>query len=343
MQGVSWICQGCGSRDVRVTREPWLTEARHWLTNGGRWRREDGVCRDCGQPVNPGTWFGFSAPQPEWLRLVKMPVQLVNVVRHSRWVTPTPISYLVPVALVTPIGVVVQWLWGWPWWTVPVLAMAGLWLAYLSTAFGRASEVRPLRRELLDVIAPGGSLERHRAEEAERFLAAPFPLYGLPPSWPGVRYLAGWSQAGGSKRLVRQSMRLGHGEAWREQGPRLVVKVGNCPDGPFEVRHNLVERMWMEAQLPTDDIHRLMAAARKRPDPDWSQVLIPVDGEPQAFDYASEGQSWVARANVGGCTITLEGREFPMDSVELARIDDVEPYIEGQRQVDAARHRSASS
>jgi hypothetical protein len=80
-----------------------------------------------------------------------------------------------------------------------------------------------------------------------------------------------------------------------------------------------------------------MAAARRRPDPAWSQVvMIPVDGRPVAFCWLAEGRHWVAQAGLEDRTLTLRGRDLPVESVELVRVLDLEPYLQGQRRLEAA-------
>ncbi len=64
------------------------------------------------------------------------------------------------------------------------------------------------------VASPGPRREqRWRRDMAERFRAAPFPLYGLPASWTGPRHLGGEGsrQARGQPRVVT-SLTLAHGD-----------------------------------------------------------------------------------------------------------------------------------
>ena len=75
---------------------------------------------------------------------------------------------------------------------------------------------------------------------------------------------------------------------------------------------------------------------RRRPDPVWSQVTIPVDGRPVAFQWLAEGRHWVARAELEDRTLTLRARDRPVGSVELFRVTDLEPYIQGQRRLQEA-------
>ncbi|MFI9559139.1 hypothetical protein [Nonomuraea endophytica] len=331
-----WECHSCGSADVQVTRSPRLTEAWQWLKYGGRWRSEEGICRACGAPVSPGMQFGLSGSLPWWRTVVKVPAAVVGVLHRRRRVTPTPIAYLVPALAATVVGLVAQWVWGWSWWLFPLVVVAGLWLLYLSTGFRHPGRSRPLSRELLDVVAPGGRLRRQQEEEEQEFRTAPFPLYGLPLSWPGLRYTAGRSQSWSAGEPVRLELELGHGDP--QDGTRLNVAVTDRPSDPYEVRQ-AAEELWESAQ---EDGPRWFRAVGDRPDPVWAQVTIPVDGEPQVFGYLSEGSCWVARAELLAYTIVVKGRVWPVESVELVRVERLEPYLAGRRQLDEA-HRSASS
>jgi hypothetical protein len=61
-----------------------------------------------------------------------------------------------------------------------------------------------------------------------------------------------------------------------------------------------------------------------------------VDGRPVAFAWLGEGRHWVAQAELEERTLTLRGRDLPVESVELVRIFDLQPYIEGQRRLEEA-------
>lgn len=69
-----------------------------------------------------------------------------------------------------------------------------------------------------------------------------------------------------------------------DEGPRLEVRVGavdaeHVLTGTAERRRSLAESLWLDAAPkagdPAEHFDRL-GAARRRPDPAWSQVTIPV-------------------------------------------------------------------
>jgi hypothetical protein len=196
-------------------------------------------------------------------------------------------------------------------------------------------------------VRPRQAIERDHRQEVERFRAAPFPLYGLPPAWPGPRHLGGW-EGGWAKgqRPVTIALSLGHGDPLAEEGPQLRVEVRVEQMEPelattmrLQSRRHLAQELWLQAAPPAHDpaehIDQLVAA-RHRPDPVWSRVTIPVDGRPVAFEWLAEGRHWVAWAELDDRTLTLHGRDLPVDSVELVQVGDLEPYIQGQRRLQQA-------
>ena len=158
---------------------------------------------------------------------------------------------------------------------------------------------------------------------AERFRAAPFPLYGLPASWTGPRHLGGMGsrQARGQPRVVT-SLTLAHGDPAAGHGPELRVEVRSDPDDPGagpELRQALaVDLRWAAASLED-----------READPIWSAVPIPVDGQPVTFDLLAEGRHWVAMAELEGRVVVLQARDLAPEQVELVRVTDVEPYVDG--------------
>jgi hypothetical protein len=179
------------------------------------------------------------------------------------------------------------------------------------------------------------------------------PLYGLPPAWPGSRYLGGWE--GGwamGQRPVTTALSLGHGDPLTDQGSQLRVEVRvervdaeRVPTVLSESRRHLAEDLWLAAASQAPDAAERwerIVGARRRPDPTWSQVTIPVDGRLVDFEWLGEGRRWVARAEVDDRTLTLHGRDPPVESVELVRVSDLEPYIQGQRRLQEAWARTTT-
>jgi len=62
-----------------------------------------------------------------------------------------------------------------------------------------------------------------------------------------------------------------------------------------ESQRPLAEDLWLQAAPPAHDPaehFKQLAAVRRRPDPAWSQVTIPVDGRPVGCWWLAEGRHW---------------------------------------------------
>jgi hypothetical protein len=344
-----WIaqvpCMDCGARDFEVTRPGWAQGLCDWLRFGGPWRPRRQVCRRCGSVSSAG---GVGTLVPYRRAWWSVPVELFRIVRRRRTMTPVPATYLTASVAGAALGVAAQLAFGWPWWVVAAGSVAAVWLFFVSTALWGGGSSRPLATEVLRVVRPGRAVARDRRQQVERFRAAPFPLYGLPASWPGPRQLGGCEERWSKDRRgpVTVALDLGHGDPLAEQGPQLRVEVRVehvDTEQVLAVRvqsgRDLAEELWLQAAPTADDAAEhwdRIAAARRRPDPAWSQVTIPVEGRPVAFQWLGEGRHWVAQAELDDRTLTLRGRDLPVESVELVRVFDLQPYIEGQRRLEEA-------
>jgi hypothetical protein len=335
----------CGARDFEVTRPGWAKGLGDWLRFGGRWRPPRRICRQCGNAIDARSFGALGATRRGWW---SVPIQLVQTLRRRRTMTPVPATYLAALVVGAVAGVAAQLLFGWSWWLVAAAVVAAVWLFFASTAvWGAGGSSQPLATDLLRVVRPRQVIERDHRQEVERFRAAPFPLYGLPPAWPGPRYLGGWEGSWTKgQRPVTTALSLGHGDPLVEEGPDLRVEVRVEDVDPEHAatmvvgrRRMLAEDLWIQAAPQGHDIAQhveQLAAARRRPDPAWSQVTIPVDGRPVGFWWLAEGRHWVALAELDGRTVALHGRDLPVESVELVRVSDLQPYIQGQRRLQEA-------
>jgi hypothetical protein len=335
----------CGELEFEVTRPGWAEGLGDWLRFGGRWRPPRRICRRCGNTSDARSHRALWATRQGWW---SVPIRLVQALRHRRTMIPVPATYLAATLVGAVVGVAAQLLLGWRWWWLAVAVVAAVWLFFTSTAlWGAGGSSQPLATDLLRVVRPLRAMERDHRQEVERFRAAPFPLYGLPPAWPGARHLGGWE--GGwarGQRPVTTALSLGHGEPLADQGLQLRVEVRvervdteQVMTVRVQSRRDLAEELWLQAAPPArthaEHFHQL-AAARRRPDPAWSQVTIPVDGQPVGFWWLAEGRHWVARTELDDRTLTLHARDLPVESVELVQVSDLEPYIQGQRRLQQA-------
>jgi hypothetical protein len=338
-------CIECGARDLEVTRPGWAEGLGDWLRFGGRWRPPRRVCRGCGTTTDARS-VAMLVPSPQgWWSL---PVELFRAVRRRRTMVPVPATYLAAMVAGAALGVAAQLRFGWPWWLVAAGVVAAVWLFFASTAlWGAGGSGQPLATDLLRVLRPRQAIERDHRQAVERFRAASFPLYGLPPAWSGPRHLGGWEGSWTKgQRPVTTALSLGHGDPLAEAGSQLWVEVraeGVEPELGMtmrvESRRHLAEDLWLQAAPPAHDPDQhldQLAAVRRRPDPAWSLVTILVDGWPVGFEWLAEGRHWVAQAELDDRTVTLRVRDLPVESVELVRVSDLEPYIQGQRRLQAA-------
>ena len=98
------------------------------------------------------------------------------------------------------------------------------------------------------------------------------------------------------------------------------------------VKHDL----WIRRERPPADLFPgLMSTWRRRHFDEhlarefqWTKVSISVDGVATDFDWLEEGEDWGAQTVIGDLVVRLAGHRFPVESVRLETVADVEPYLE---------------
>ena len=163
------------------------------------------------------------------------------------------------------------------------------------------------------------------------------PLLGLAEGWSGIRLIGGWGTSG--KAVSR--LELAHRPFLDIESPELRVEVargrhaiGESREGiQFEIaaakRRQAAEGS-REAELPEDDEELVPAG-----DLVWEKVTVHIEGEPVLFELTRWHQDWAAIGGWEGMVVTLRGRIFPPEDLELAAIGDVGPYLEGSKQMGA--------
>lgn len=197
----------------------------------------------------------------------------------------------------------------------------------------RAARKRRIRRLLAEI---------EQANEA-RFRAAPFPLYGLPPSVAGPRMIAGShpSDRAGDPTDPGEGLQLElvHGDPTVRPPSLLRVATAASP-APSQQLVPLRRLLWQ------DVVADRLAARSRRWRIGWfkapaehtvggSQQLltIPIDGQLHQFALLQEGLVQAARVELPGHVVTVRARRWPLQTVELVQITDLAPYLDGRRQL----------
>lgn len=162
------------------------------------------------------------------------------------------------------------------------------------------------------------------------------PLLGLSQDWSGIRLIGGWGMSG--KDVNR--LELAHRPFLDIESPELRVEVSRdrhaADDSREGIRFEIAAAKrrqaakWGDVQTPEGDEELVPAA-----DLVWDKVQLSVEGEPVPFELTRWDQSWAAIGTWEGVVVTLRGSQFLTDDVKLAEIEDVEPYLEGSKQMEA--------
>lgn len=255
---------------------------------------------------------------------------------------PSPRMYVMAAVLGTALGLVLDLIFGLTWWAPAVGFVAAVWLVFVSTAFseGRGHGPDNIWTEMLDALDPGGERGRHVGRVHEAFRHPQLALYGLPPSWPGRRFIGAIGSGGIGKTARITNLQLGHGDPADPNGPELRVDSSVGDFGRESALRDLAEDLWRAtdgrpARLEAEEFQAWLDARdreyRQRPTPAFTPVEVLIDGEPVSFDYLAAVRAWVAHSVVDGLQVTLHARNMDVDGVQLVRILDVEPYIRGSK------------
>ncbi len=68
---------------------------------------------------------------------------------------------------------------------------------------------------------------------------------------------------------------------------------------------------------------------KEKPEPEWGEVTVELDGRSHLFETRSDGDHWVAVGTVDDTIIALEFGGLRPDHVSLVRIEDFTPYVDG--------------
>lgn len=266
---------------------------------------------------------------------------------------PVPLTYLSVLAAGAIVGIVLDLTTGWPWWPAPLVGVAVTWLFFMSTAFWGRHRSRSWVDSVLMVLAPRRAAERMDRGTEEALRSVPFPLYGLPPTWTGFRFIGGHGRSG--RTITSASLAHAGRPPLDPDVSELRVEVLPAPEHPSEYGDELTHWLAYEtAPSPPGDGSPEQTArwhiqierdARTLMQETWQNVEMLVDGAPRSFRLLERQQAWIARARIGDVEVRLEARRFLHTALELVTVTEVQPYIDGSRKLSeemAHRHEQAS-
>jgi hypothetical protein len=341
-------CSNCGAEDWQVEEFGPVERLLRWLQFGRPVLRARMTCRNCGAEFlthRKGSWRGYRRRRvlEGWWGA---PIRVLWVLIHARTAIPAPWIYGAAAGAGALLGVALERTLEWPWWAVALASVSAVWGLFLLTAFKAVGRRMPqsLWRDLLDALDPKGAGARTMRREEEAFRNAPFPLYGLPPFWAGPRSLGGMGWGGMGKDAGLTELELRHGDPEDPEGTELRISSSVSRgerDLPWAlVLRGLAEDLWVEGHPPPSDHEQLRQwinarerEHRRQETPSFAPVRIPVDDESVSFDHLADGSAWVAVTRRDALAITLRARNLSIEGVELVTVRDVEPYIEGSRQL----------
>jgi hypothetical protein len=312
-------CPRCGANAWETHRLPFYRALRVWLGRTSldpwSWPRREAVCGRCGYRQELSAVPSFRPlepvqPPPWW----HVPHLVLRAVIRRRRSHPYRFIYVAAAAVGTMLGALLDLAFGWPWWTLALGAPVVLWLLITLPALRPSASPRTLWTEVLRSVQPARALELEERRFHAILRSPPFPLYGLTGKWTGVRFAGGHTWQGGEGIT---SISLGHGNPFDLSTAQVHVEVSRETHPlPREFRlRELTEGLWPESDVPPQEV----------------TTRIPVDGMVTPFDVIVEGNSWAAVTEIEGLTVTVRGVNYPPDDVELVRVTDVEPYIDGSR------------
>ncbi len=181
--------------------------------------------------------------------------------------------------------------------------------------------------------SPRDRLIASHARTVSRLSRARIPLYGLPPTWRGARWSGSTAFELGVERLLDGSLdahehatvELVHGGESSRPGSQLVVESSN--------HFRAVGAEPLGAAL-AEYVDRLVRKGHPAPapvEPELFPATVLVDGREVAFAVAQHGELSVARWQGYEVTITIKAAAWPLEDLELRRVTDLTPYLDGRR------------
>lgn len=163
-----------------------------------------------------------------------------------------------------------------------------------------------------DAVPPHQRLRTAHLRGVRQLDAARIPLYGLPPSWPGIRFTGDTEFSTGVTR----------------DRDGVHAEVHETVDLVHEAGAGLLTVQSTDRSLSIDDetlVELLPGAVLAEP------LTLRLDGHPIAFAAAQTEDVAVARWAGYEATVTVTAVRWPLSSeIELVRITDLAPYHAGR-------------
>lgn len=312
-------CPECGKEAVGEHRPSRWGRLRSWLI--GVPIPSTSVCAD-GHEWSAAVYGAFRS-RTYGFRRDRLPWSLVRVVLDHRQAMPTPIIYLLAVAVGVAVGTGLEFMVGWRWWLIASSVVGAVWLLYLSTALWG-----PYRVHFDDLVEAvdreKAQARRHRRLE-EAIQEGSRDAYGV-DGWAGPVALAGWS------RVPSDGLTLDHGDRGDDLWVAVTTRTGDRM--PEEVRraHMFYQLVAEDRQHETDANSRGQEAwgrAIREVMPPWVPATMRVDGVVTPCESVTRGDLWAAVVEVNETTIEVVARGVDPASTPLRRRDSLEPYFEG--------------
>jgi hypothetical protein len=172
---------------------------------------------------------------------------------------------------------------------------------------------------------------RHRWQADEAALrAAPFPILGLAPPFPGPVGLGSFEIVNGQVTSV--------GLRYGATTPLVMVRTSPGPGDRSLSIPDLVRDLLREYE-------RSEQSPLPGAQPESAEVLL--DGVPAPMRLLDYGWAWAAVTEPlvadAALLVTIAARDWPSAELALTRVDDLEPFFAGRRErIEAALARAAS-
>jgi len=210
------------------------------------------------------------------------------------------------------------------------------WSVFAATALRQPSTWFELRAAALQQVAPRRAADLRVTRHDAVARSGSFFAYGL-AHWDGPRVLAGHSSKGSPPRVT--SVALGHGELSARAGPWVLVDTAERGAADQHRDEALADALWDDASSGHDvdpsglDDAALLAHLRAvrqaraaRPEPQWHDGALLVDGQRASVSWAGDGDHWVAHVLLGDLSVALRAYGVPLEDVRLVALHDLDAY-----------------